>query len=68
MNIRDFVLSVIIFGLLPVCILKPWIRIVAGPTPNTTILGDPSLQSARLTVDDYRDWTKRFADEVITAL
>jgi len=43
-------------------------RIVAGPTPNTTILGDPSLKSARLTVDDFRDWTKRYADDVIAAV
>jgi probable F420-dependent oxidoreductase len=34
-------------------------RIVAGPRPTGT---------ARVTVDDFRDWTKRFADEVIAAM
>jgi probable F420-dependent oxidoreductase len=43
-------------------------RIVAGPTPGNTILEDPSLRTARLTTDDFREWTKRFADEVITQL
>jgi probable F420-dependent oxidoreductase len=41
-------------------------RISRGPTPNTSILGDPTLKSARLSPDDFRDWIKRFADEVIS--
>ena len=40
-------------------------RVVAGPTPNSTILTDTSLQTAQLRREDFSDWTKRFADEVI---
>ena len=40
-------------------------RITRGPTPGSSILGDPSLKNARMTPDDFRDWVKRFADEVI---
>ena len=40
-------------------------RVVAGPTPNSTILTDTSLQTAQLRREDFLDWTKRFADEVI---
>jgi probable F420-dependent oxidoreductase len=40
-------------------------RVLVGPTPNTTILEDPSLRTARLTVDDFRAFTKQYADDVI---
>ena len=41
-------------------------RAVAGPTPNSTILTDTSLQTAQLRREDFSDWIKRFADEVIS--
>jgi len=40
-------------------------RITRGPTPGSSILGDPSLKNARMTPDDFRQWIERFADEVI---
>jgi probable F420-dependent oxidoreductase len=43
-------------------------RVLAGPTPGSAILKDPSLRTAHLTTDDFRDWTKQFADEVISAV
>jgi probable F420-dependent oxidoreductase len=40
-------------------------RVTRGPTPSSSILGDPTLKNARLTPDDFSDWVKRFGSEVI---
>lgn len=41
-------------------------RATVGPTPSTEVLADPSKPHARLDKDTFVDFTKRFADEVIS--
>jgi probable F420-dependent oxidoreductase len=40
-------------------------RITVGPAPHGDVLADPSRPHARLQKQDFTDFTKRFADEVI---
>lgn len=41
-------------------------RIAVGPAPHGDALADPSKPHARLSVQDFVDFTARFADEVIS--
>ncbi|HLY82900.1 MAG TPA: LLM class flavin-dependent oxidoreductase, partial [Acidimicrobiales bacterium] len=40
-------------------------RITVGPAPHGDVLADPSRPHARLQKQDFTDFTKRFADDVI---
>jgi probable F420-dependent oxidoreductase len=43
-------------------------RITLGPAPHGNVLDDPSLPHSRLSVDDFIDFTARYADEVMSCL
>lgn len=43
-------------------------RLALGPAPHGNVLDDPSLPHARLSVQDFVDFTARYADEVISKL
>lgn len=42
-------------------------RTTVGPTPSADVLADPSKPHARLDKDTFVDFTKQFADEVISS-
>jgi probable F420-dependent oxidoreductase len=43
-------------------------RVTVGPAPHGDALADPSKPHARLSVQDFVEFTARFADEVISAV